>query len=176
MPRVMMGILIFFVLEIAVIIKVGAYLGALATISWLFLDIVLGIMLVKYKFRALMKTMHSGDPKLIMSGNIGFLTAPLAGFLLIFPGFISDVLALIVLLPGMGKLLTALFVTKLLVKHLGPQAVFTSKTWQQGTFSDEEGGVTVEGTYTEVVEDAPGIARQERQSDDVAGQKPPERK
>lgn len=154
----MMGILIFFVLELALIIKAGSHLGAFATISWLFLDMVLGIMLIKYRFAALIKTMHLQDPFRIMEDNLAFLTVPLAGFLLILPGFISDALALIVLIPGMGKLLTCLFAAKILIRHQGSQAFFSSKTRRQDIFDRQDGGVTVDGTCTEAVEDAQGLA------------------
>ncbi len=105
MTRIILFLFIFFLIEVAVIIRVGSAIGAFAAITWLFLDLFIGAAIFKLSLRRL--TGRQGDGP----GNL--LTLPVAGFLFFFPGFISDALALLFLIPGLGTLLTAGLILKL---------------------------------------------------------------
>lgn len=83
-----------FVLELFVIIKVGSVIGGFNTILLMFVLMVVGCVLIKLRFKKIMEIMQTQgvvDFKLIL--------LPLAGFLFLFPGFISDILGLLLLLP-----------------------------------------------------------------------------
>ncbi len=103
-----MPFLIFFflislpVLEVASIVEVSRWIGPLATFLLLAASAALGIVLIRSQSltvgRRMMEAMRTGAPPertLLDSGTITF-----AGVLLMIPGFITDVLALILLIPS----------------------------------------------------------------------------
>lgn len=92
-------------LELAVLIKVGSQIGALATIGWILLTAVMGILVMRangfltmWKIR--MRLMQGELP----AGEVanGFLLT-LAGVLLFLPGFIGDALGFLLLLGPVRK-------------------------------------------------------------------------
>lgn len=93
MQKILLSLVVFFVLELAVIIEVGSSIGAVNTILVMFLMMVLGVFLIKLRFRQAMDGLRNGT----VDTSVFFL--PLAGFLFLFPGFISDLLGLLLLIP-----------------------------------------------------------------------------
>ena len=107
MKNIFFALLILFILELVVLIQVGSAIGALTTISLMFVAMVIGAFLVKLRFAQIAKQIREEqrfDPSLIW--------IPLAGFLFIFPGFISDIIALILLLPPVHKQIGNVYVKK----------------------------------------------------------------
>lgn len=51
MQKILLSLVVFFVLELAVIIEVGSSIGAVNTILVMFLMMVLGVFLIKLRFR-----------------------------------------------------------------------------------------------------------------------------
>lgn len=98
------GIFAFFILlfaEIWSIIEMGDQIGALATIVLLVAGFFFGLQLMRSQgIRALMQGVKSrkagGSPLAIIAEAV---VKAFAGILLIIPGFVSDVIALIILLP-----------------------------------------------------------------------------
>lgn len=102
-----LGWIALFLLSFPVLEAIGIFWMAQAlggwTLLWLLADVVVGVWLIKFERVAwslrLMQAMRSGGnplPQMLASGRM-----LLAGGLLAFPGFISDALALILLLlPG----------------------------------------------------------------------------
>ena len=102
MGRFLLALVVLFVLELIVIIKVGSHIGAFATLTVLFCFMVLGAVLVKLRFRqALLELQNNQIP------SMHILWLPLSGFFFIFPGFISDIFAVMLLLPPVQKFLAA---------------------------------------------------------------------
>lgn len=131
MGRIVLGLLVLFVLELVVLIKIGSAIGALTCISLMFLAMVVGAALVKFRAKALMEEVGKSH-----NVNIQLLWLPLAGFFFIFPGFISDIIAVLLLLPP---------VENLIVKHI--KGVF--KVNGQGfTYSRYSEGHTFDGEFT----------------------------
>ena len=101
-------------LEVFIMIKIGGKIGALNTISLIFLTAIIGIYFVKLEG---IKTIRSGAMNLyqnkipiyeIISGaSIAF-----AALLLIIPGFFTDVLGFLLLIPFTRKILIWSFVKK----------------------------------------------------------------
>ena len=95
------------VLEIYLLIKIGGQVGALNTVALIFLTAIIGLYLAKYQG---LQTLRSGVINLyqnkmpiyeIMSGA----SIALAAFLLIVPGFLTDFLGFLLLIPFTRKTL-----------------------------------------------------------------------
>ena len=101
-------------LEIFLMIKIGSYLGALNTLALIFLTAIIGIYLAKLQG---MKTLKSGMMN-IYQNKIPFYeimtgaSIALAAFLLIIPGFFTDFLGFILLIPFTRKILFRLSLKK----------------------------------------------------------------
>ena len=155
MPRVVLFFLLFFVLELFVLITIGSRIGALMTISLMFLAMVIGGVLIKFRARSLIQTLQSGDGRKVLEGKVSLLMLPLAGILFIIPGFISDILAVLILIPGLDKLIASLFIVKFSNVYFGNGKGFSSHTfYSQGTFHEQstDDGTVIDGTYSEVPE------------------------
>ncbi|MGN1281555.1 MAG: FxsA family protein [Succinivibrio sp.] len=100
MQKFVFSVFLFFVLELATIIQVGTVIGALNTILLLLVFFAIGCSLLRRRFSMILRGELPGD---------GLLFVPVAGILFIFPGFISDVMALLLLLPPVQKLFAKRF-------------------------------------------------------------------
>lgn len=95
------------VLEIALFIRIGSEIGVLATLGWLALMVVVGIGLLRIQGSvSLMQArqlMASGQPpeKALVQG----IFVAVAAVLLILPGFATDLLGFLLLLPPLQRLL-----------------------------------------------------------------------
>lgn len=98
------------VLEILVIIQVGHWIGAAATFLLLIAGMVLGVWLIRREgqrsVRVMLTGWRQGAPAVEGLARSGWVV--LAGVLLAFPGFISDVVAGLVMLPPTRRLLRRL--------------------------------------------------------------------
>ena len=142
MPRAVLFILVLFVVEILVLIKVGSHIGAITTVSLMFTMMVVGMFLISRRLRALMAALHN-EPKVSAS----LIWLPLAGVLFIFPGFVSDILGLLLLIPA---------VQKFLVKKIFAKAKVFSNFTYYGDFtyaSKKDDGTVIDGEFTEIKED-----------------------
>ena len=101
-------------LEIYLLIKVGSQVGALNTVSLIFLTAIIGLYFVKHQG---IQTIKSGMVNFyqnkvpiyeIMSGA----SIALAALLLIIPGFFTDFLGFLLLIPFTRKILFNLFLKK----------------------------------------------------------------
>ena len=102
------------VIEIFLMIKVGQYVGALNTILLIFLTAAVGIYFAKIQG---LSTIRSGFTNIyqnktplyeVLSGaSIAF-----AAFLLIFPGFLTDIIGFIILVPFSRAILIKIFINK----------------------------------------------------------------
>lgn len=89
------------VVELAVLIEVGTAIGALAVLALLVLAVVVGVSVVRRQgsaaFAALNRSVRTGTPPSRELADAAVLL--MAGLLLIFPGFVTDVVAVLLLLP-----------------------------------------------------------------------------
>ena len=101
-------------LEIFLMIKIGGKIGALSTVSLIFLTAIIGVYFAKLEG---IKTMRSGVMNLyqnkvpvyeIFSGA----SIAIAALLLIVPGFFSDTIGFLLLIPFTRKILISFFVKK----------------------------------------------------------------
>lgn len=101
----LIGLLVMVAAEIWSIIQVGHNLGALATLVLLVAGFIFGLQLMRSQgIRALMQGAQNarpGESPLALIAEA--IVKAFAGILLIIPGFISDIIALFILLPFVRK-------------------------------------------------------------------------
>ena len=102
------------IIEVFLMIKIGGKIGALNTVSLIFLTAFVGIYFAKIES---VKTMKSGlvnfyKNKTPIYEIISGASIAIAALLLIIPGFISDTIGFLLLIPFTRKILIYLFVKK----------------------------------------------------------------
>lgn len=99
---VLLFLVILPIVEMWVLIKVGSQIGALATISLVFLAALLGLTLLRKQGASVLmranQRMQMGEVPAREMVDGMFLAV--GGILLLIPGFVTDALALVCLLPG----------------------------------------------------------------------------
>ncbi len=115
--------LLFPFVELAVLIKIGSEIGVLATFALLLLSFLVGVALLRVAgFTTLWRIrMRLAQGQMPEQEVIQGLTLAIAGALLIFPGFISDVLALVCLLPVTRKALLGAVIGRVTRRNPGAQ-------------------------------------------------------
>ena len=101
-------------LEIFLMIKIGGKIGALSTVSLIFLTAVIGVYFAKLEG---IKTMRSGvmnmyQNKIPIYEMISGASIAIAALLLIIPGFFTDTIGFLILIPFTRKILISFFVKK----------------------------------------------------------------
>ena len=111
MNTVLLLIILIPILEIYLFIKIGSEIGAFTTISLIFLTAIIGVYYVRYEG---LNTLKSGVTQLykkqiplfeLMSGA----ALAIAAFLLIIPGFATDLLGFLIIFPFTRKIIFNLF-------------------------------------------------------------------
>ena len=101
-------------LEVFLMIKIGGQIGALNTISLIFLTAIIGVYFAKLEG---IKTMRSGvmnlyQNKIPMYEIISGASIAIAALFLIIPGFFTDTLGFLLLIPFTRKILISFFIKK----------------------------------------------------------------
>ena len=111
MNTVLLLIILIPILEIYLFIKIGSQIGAFTTISFIFITAVIGVYYARYEglntLRSAISQLYKNQMPLfeIMSGAA--LAA--AAFLLILPGFATDLLGFLIIFPLTRKIIFHLF-------------------------------------------------------------------
>ena len=107
MNTVLLLILLVPIIEIYLFIKIGSQIGAFNTISLIFITAIIGLYYAKYEglntLRSAIKQIVRNEVPIyeIISGA----ALAFAAFLLIVPGFLTDVLGFLLIIPATRKLL-----------------------------------------------------------------------
>ncbi len=101
-------------LEVFLMIKIGGKIGALNTVSLIFLTAIIGVYFAKLEG---IKTMKSGamnlyQNKIPVYEIIAGASIAIAALLLIIPGFFTDTIGFLLLIPFTRRMLINLFVKK----------------------------------------------------------------
>ena len=101
-------------LEVFLMIKIGGKIGALNTVSLIFLTAIIGVYFAKLEG---IKTMRSGimnlyQNKIPIYEMISGASIAIAALLLIIPGFFTDTIGFLLLRPFTRKILISFFVRK----------------------------------------------------------------
>lgn len=106
MTRLLIGALLLLpVVEIALFIQFGGYIGLGWTLAWLLLSALIGVALLRLQGLALMAQVSGAllEARLPAREMAHALLTGLAAILLIVPGFFSDFVALLLLLPAVRR-------------------------------------------------------------------------
>jgi UPF0716 protein FxsA len=148
LPLLVVVFIVVPILELAVIIQVGQEIGVLPTIAILILDSLLGSLLMRSQGRAAWRRFNEalagGRPpaREVLDGVLIIF----GGALLLTPGFLTDILGLLLLVPP-----TRAVFRGLLVRRLGARLVVSAAgRFPRGPATPSRGGYDVEGTATEV--------------------------
>jgi UPF0716 protein FxsA len=102
LPRV---IFVIFLVELASLIWLGSHIGVLPVLGITILDVIVGSALIRKSGTNIFATVNSqnSDARTVSSGAADSVFHALAGLLFIIPGLVSDVIALVLLLPWIRK-------------------------------------------------------------------------
>ena len=114
MNTLLLIIILVPIIEIYLFIKIGSQIGAFSTISLIFITAFLGIIYARYEGY---NTLKSGISQIIKNEMpiyeiISGAALAFAAFLLILPGFATDILGLLIIFPPTRKLLLKKVSTK----------------------------------------------------------------
>jgi UPF0716 protein FxsA len=123
MPLILIPILLLLVpaVEIAVFIKVGQAIGAWKVLALVFLSAILGAALLRYQsigvIRRLDRDLKQGRTP---DANLfdGFLIV-VGGVLLIVPGFVTDIIGLLLMIPLVRRLVRIFLKSRVTVRGFG---------------------------------------------------------
>ena len=107
--------------EIALFVVIGGQIGLWATLVWVLLSGVLGVLVLRLAALRQAVALRDGlrglrDPARLAAGG---LMSVLAGVLLILPGFLTDALGLLLLLPPVQLLVARAVLARVKVVHAG---------------------------------------------------------
>ena len=136
MNTLLLAIILVPVIEIYLFIKIGAEIGALCTISLIFITAIIGIIYARYEG---LNTLKSGFSQLIKNELpayeiISGAAIAFASLLLILPGFATDVIGFLLIFPFTRKIIFGKYVSR-----------FQDKTKQKKPY--------IEGEYEDIEED-----------------------
>lgn len=128
---------VFFFLELWLMIVIGDKVGALVVIFWLIAMIVIGMNLLRYLGAASMlraaQGMRSGGVTAPAQSLADGMFKALGAVLLIIPGFLTDILALLCFIPLVRRLVLARWLAKIAAK---------GQAFAAGSFGAGTGGFT----------------------------------
>ena len=134
MNTVILSIILIPVVEIYLFIKIGSNIGAFNTISLIFITAIIGIIYARYEG---LNTLRSGLTQMIKNELpayeiISGAAIAFASFLLIIPGFATDILGFLLIFPLTRKLILGLISKKIKKKEVDP------KPYIEGEFEEFE--------------------------------------
>jgi UPF0716 protein FxsA len=97
--------ILFPIFEIAGFVVIGGEIGLGSTLLWLMASAALGIWVLRGQGGIWSRVQTADDDLFVMEGMFDAACLLAAGLLLIFPGFISDFIALPLLLPALRRLI-----------------------------------------------------------------------
>lgn len=137
--------------EIALFVAIGGQIGVWATLAWVLLSGVLGVLVMRLTAARSAMKLRQGLSALRQPGAelAGGAFGMLAGVLLILPGFLTDALGLLLLLPPVQHVLARALLARAVVVARGA-----------GTARPGGQGDVIDGDWQEVPPETPrGIGR-----------------
>tara|TARA_B100000214_G_C23392936_1_gene368001 strand:+ start:42 stop:467 length:426 start_codon:yes stop_codon:yes gene_type:complete len=123
------------IIEIYLFIKIGSQIGAFTTISLIFITAVFGVYYAKYEG---FNTLRSGISQLVKNEMpfyeiVSGAALAFAAFLLIFPGFLTDCIGLLLIFPLTRRIILGSFSKKYTTHKKNHE---TKKNFIEGEFED----------------------------------------
>ena len=131
-------------IEIALFIQVGGWLGTLPTIASIIITAAIGTLLVRQQGLSTLKDLQRGPQtqERVTSGLIGGAVILVAGLLLLTPGFFTDAVGFLCLIPQSRQWLGKQVESKMTVVQPAPG----QPSWSPSTAMNDD---VVEGEWTE---------------------------
>ena len=106
MNPVLISIILIPILEIYLFIKIGAQIGAFNTISLIFITAIIGVYYAKYEG---LNTMRSAIKQIVRNEIpiyeiVSGAALAFAALLMILPGFLTDIIGLLIIFPWTRKM------------------------------------------------------------------------
>ena len=129
-------LIIFPFIEIYILIVTGGSIGAFNTVLWIFFSGIMGLYLLRNQGLKTLLDIRSKKSVFEPTADnfLKTIFTPIGGFFLVIPGFITDVIGILVLLP-----VTRIFILGLLFSYLRPIG--------QGNGTNKNNGDWIEGEY-----------------------------
>ena len=129
-------LIIFPFIEIYALIVIGGSIGAFNTMLWIFFSGIMGLYLLRNQGLKTLLDIQSKKTAFEPTADnfLKTIFTPIGGFFLLIPGFITDVIGALVLLP-----ITRIFILGLLFSYIRPIG--------QGTGTNKNNGDWIEGEY-----------------------------
>ena len=129
-------LIIFPFIEIYTLIVIGGSIGAFNTMLWIFFSGITGLYLLRNQGLKTLLDIQSKKSVFEPTADnfLKTIFTPIGGFFLLIPGFITDVIGILVLLP-----ITRIFILGLLFSYLRPIG--------QGTGTNKNKSDWIEGEY-----------------------------
>lgn len=153
-PFVILALLIFVpIAELAVIIKVGGVIGVLPTLALLVGMAVLGTALLRQQGLAVLRRSQDAlaNGQVPVGSALDGLGLLVAAILMMTPGFLTDIVGILLLIPWVRRYLGAWLVSQFIAR--GSVKVRTARSGPQPPKPGKPaGGPVIEGDYTRVDE------------------------
>ena len=129
-------LIIFPFIEIYTLIAIGGSIGAFNSMLWIFFSGIMGLYLLRNQGLKTLLDIQSKKSVFEPTADnfLKTIFTPIGGFFLLIPGFVTDVIAILILLP-----ITRIFILGLLFNYLRPIG--------QGTGTNKNNGDWIEGEY-----------------------------
>ena len=129
-------LIIFPFIEIYTLIAIGGSIGAFNTMLWIFFSGIMGLYLLRNQGLKTLLDIQSKKSVFEPTADnfLKTIFTPIGGFFLLIPGFVTDVIGILILLP-----ITRIFILGLLFSYLRPIG--------QGTGTNKNNGDWIEGEY-----------------------------
>ena len=129
MNSVILVILLVPIIEIYLFIKIGYQIGAFNTISLIFITAIIGLYYAKYEG---LNTLRSALKQIILNEIpiyeiISGAALALAALLMILPGFLTDIIGLLIIFP---------WTRKILLKKISSKKKNNNKNFIEGEYED----------------------------------------
>lgn len=141
------------IVEIAVLLQVGELIGGLNTLALIILTALVGAFMVKQQGLQNWLTMQRKMARGQMPGEemASGLLIFLAGMLLITPGFVTDVVGLLLLAPPSRKAIARSLLKRMVIQgrsaHFTQYSSYHASRRHGQTSADNENGTTIEGEF-----------------------------
>ena len=115
MPFLLLALLAIPLIEIAGFVSIGGSIGVWPTLAWVVLTAILGIWVIRGQGYAVLQTARRdlNERRIPLTSVIDGALVFVAGLLLVAPGFFTDALGFVLLVPPMRGLLTRLLVRRM---------------------------------------------------------------
>jgi len=146
--------LLFFALELAVLIEVGSAIGTLTTIFWIVASAVLGVNIMSRKSAQVLRNAQiaAAEGRSPAKDMIEAVLVVFAGILLFIPGFVSDAIGLVLLTP-IRSLIAVTAVGSWVARHAPATGSWTQWNNKGATQDAKQSQTIIDAEYTTIDDD-----------------------